>query len=154
MSAFDDAIADGVDVITISIVLNDIPPFQRDPIAIGAFHALAKGILTVNSAGNDGPKISTVTSSAPWVFSVAASITNRAFMADVVLGNGKILVVRNKKHFYLYHQRTFVRFNQFNSYFLMKQGRSVNTYDLNGTKYPLVYGKSAALSTCNETKAR
>ncbi|CAH2069450.1 unnamed protein product [Thlaspi arvense] len=125
MSAFDDAAADGVDIITISIVLDNIPPFNQDPIAIGAFHALAKGILTVNSAGNEGPKASTVTSTAPWVFSVAASITNRAFMAKVVLEDGKTLV-----------------------------GRSVNTYDLNGTKYPLVYGKSAALSTCTEDKAK
>ncbi|EOA12376.1 hypothetical protein CARUB_v10025945mg [Capsella rubella] len=125
MSAFDDAIADGVDVITISIVLDNIPPFEEDPIAIGGFHAMAKGILTVNAAGNDGPKISTVTSTAPWVFSVAASITNRAFMTKVLLGDGKILV-----------------------------GRSVNTYDLNGTKYPLVYGKSAALSKCSLDKAR
>ncbi|KFK27428.1 hypothetical protein AALP_AA8G381300 [Arabis alpina] len=125
LSAFDDAIADGVDVITISIVLDNIPPFKEDPIAIGAFHAMGKGILTVNSAGNNGPKRSTVSSSAPWVFSVAASVTNRAFVANVVLGDGKILV-----------------------------GRSVNTYDLNGTKYPLVYGKSAALSTCSEDKAR
>lgn len=30
----------------------------------------------------------------------------------------------------------------------------MNTYDLNGTKYPLVYGKSAALSTCSVDKAR
>ncbi|KAG7534798.1 Peptidase S8/S53 domain [Arabidopsis thaliana x Arabidopsis arenosa] len=125
ISAFDDAIADGVDVITISIILDDIPPFEEDPIAIGGFHAMAVGVLTVNAAGNNGPKISTVSSTAPWVFSVAASITNRAFMAKVVLGDGKILI-----------------------------GRSVNTYDLNGTKYPLVYGKSAALSTCSEEKAR
>ncbi|CAH8280203.1 unnamed protein product [Arabidopsis lyrata] len=126
ISAFDDAIADGVDIITISIILDDIPPFEEDPIAIGGFHAMAVGVLTVNAAGNKGPKISTVSSTPPWVFSVAASITNRAFMAKVVLGDhGKILI-----------------------------GRSVNTYDLNVTKYPLVYGKSAALSTCSVDKAR
>jgi len=103
MSAFDDAIADGVDVISISIVLDNIPPFEEDPIAIGAFHAMAVGVLTVNAAGNNGPKISTVTSTAPWVFSVAASVTNRAFMAKVVLGDGKILIVRIKKESYLCH---------------------------------------------------
>lgn len=98
MSAFDDAIADGVDVINISIVLDNTPPFEEDPIAIGGFHAMAKGILTVNAAGNDGPRISTVTCTAPWVFSVAASVTNRAFMTKVVLGDDKILLVRIKKH--------------------------------------------------------
>lgn len=115
---------------------------------------MAKGILTVNAAGNDGPKISTVTSNAPWVFSVAASVTNRAFMAKVVLGNGKILIVRNKKQSYLYSHIIFVGLNNFNSYGFMKQGRSVNTYDLNGTKYPLVYGESAALSTCSQNRAK
>lgn len=92
-----------MDIITISIILDDIPPFEEDPIAIGGFHAMAVGVLTVNAAGNNGPKISTVSSTAPWVFSVAASITNRAFMAKVVLGDGKILIVRIKKNSYICH---------------------------------------------------
>ncbi|KAL9294094.1 putative cucumisin [Arabidopsis thaliana] len=123
LAAFDDAIADKVDIITISIGGDNSSPFEEDPIAIGAFHAMAKGILIVNSAGNSGPEPSTVASIAPWMFTVAASNTNRAFVTKFVLGNGKTIV-----------------------------GRSVNSFDLNGKKYPLVYGKSAS-SSCGAASA-
>ncbi|CDY32660.1 BnaA02g07220D [Brassica napus] len=118
LAAFDDAIADGVDIISISVNMGYPSPFDEDPVAIGAFHAIAKGILTVNSAGNNGPEPKTLESVAPWILTVAASNTNRAFITKVVLGNGKTLV-----------------------------GKSVNTLGLNGTMYPLVYGKSAVNSS-------
>ncbi|XP_019085742.1 PREDICTED: subtilisin-like protease SBT4.5 [Camelina sativa] len=124
LAAFDDAIADKVDLITISIGGDNGSPFEADPIAIGAFHAMAKGILTINSAGNSGPQSSTVASIAPWIFTVAASNTNRAFVTKVVLGNGKTVV-----------------------------GRSVNSFELNGRKHPLVYGQSAS-SSCGDASAR
>jgi len=96
LSSFDDAIADGVDLITISIGFQFPSIFEDDPIAIGAFHAMAKGILTVSSAGNSGPKPTTVSHVAPWIFTVAASTTNRGFITKVVLGNGKTLAVSIK----------------------------------------------------------
>ncbi|KAL1213994.1 Subtilisin-like protease SBT4.13 [Cardamine amara subsp. amara] len=119
LSAFDDAIADGVDLITISLG-GARRPLERDPIAIGAFHAMAKGILTVNSAGNSGPYEYSVTGLVPWILCVAASTTNRGFVTNVVLGNGTTLA-----------------------------GKSLNSFDLKGNKYPLVYGKSAASSNCD-----
>ncbi|VVB16516.1 unnamed protein product [Arabis nemorensis] len=124
LSAFDDAIADGVDLITLSIDGYTFP-FEQEPTAIGAFHAMAKGILTVNSADNSGPTPGLISSVAPWIFSVGASTTNRGFVNKVVLGNGKTLV-----------------------------GKSVNAFDLKGKKYPLVYGKSAALPTCDTESAK
>ncbi|XP_020874639.1 subtilisin-like protease SBT4.12 isoform X1 [Arabidopsis lyrata subsp. lyrata] len=124
LSAFDDAIADGVDLITISIGFTFASIFEDDPIAIGAFHAMDKGILTVSSAGNSGPNPTTVSHVAPWIFTVASSTTNRGFITKVVLGNGKTLV-----------------------------GRSVNAFDMKGKKYPLVYGKSAASSACDAKTA-
>ncbi|CDY32681.1 BnaA02g07430D [Brassica napus] len=111
LSAFDDAIADGVDVISISIGDDNAIPYEKDPIAIGAFHAMAKGILTVNSAGNSGPTPNSVASVAPWILTVAASTTNREFLTKVVLENGRTL-----------------------------SGRSVNAFDLKGKNYPLVEG--------------
>ncbi|KAF8049041.1 hypothetical protein N665_2318s0007 [Sinapis alba] len=111
LSAFDDAIADGVDVISISLGDDHANPYEKGPIAIGAFHAMAKGILTVNSAGNSGPSPNSVGSVAPWILTVAASTTNREFLTKVVIRNGKTLV-----------------------------GRSVNPFDLKGKDYPLVRG--------------
>lgn len=93
LSAFDDAIADGVDIITISIGGDTALEYERDVIAIGAFHAMAKGILTVNSAGNSGPTAGVVSCVAPWILAAAASTTNRGFVTKVVLGDGKTLVV-------------------------------------------------------------
>jgi hypothetical protein len=55
LAAFDDAIADGVDIITLSLGSEIIYEFLKDPIAIGSFHAMEKGILTVQAAGNNGP---------------------------------------------------------------------------------------------------
>lgn len=94
LAAFDDAIADGVDIITISIGGASASEYTQDPIAIGSFHAMAEGILTVNSAGNSGPESGSVASVSPWMLSVAASTTDRSYITKVVLGNGKTLVVR------------------------------------------------------------
>ncbi|KAJ6309890.1 hypothetical protein OIU76_014769 [Salix suchowensis] len=55
LSAFDDAIADGVDIITIAIGESHAQEFDSDVIAIGGFHSMEKGILTLQSAGNEGP---------------------------------------------------------------------------------------------------
>ncbi|KAK9156553.1 hypothetical protein Scep_003127 [Stephania cephalantha] len=93
LKAIDDAIKDGVDIISISISMSSIfqSDFLSDPIAIGAFHANQKGVMVVCSAGNEGPDLSTVVNSAPWIFTVAASTIDRAFLSTVVLGNGHIL---------------------------------------------------------------
>ena len=57
---------------------------------------MAKGVLTVNSADNSGPTPASVSSVAPWIFTVAASNTNRGFVNKVVLGNGKTIEVNNQ----------------------------------------------------------
>ena len=93
MAAFDDAIADGVDIISISVGSGEASPFFNDSIAIGAFHAMQKGILTSHSAGNRGPDYGSTASVAPWLISVAASTTDRLFVDKVVLGDGRTLVV-------------------------------------------------------------
>ncbi|KAJ8528452.1 hypothetical protein K7X08_022144 [Anisodus acutangulus] len=110
LAAFDDAIADGVDIISLSV--GGTSPYQyfEDSIAIGAFHAMKNGILTSNSAGNSGPGPQTVTNVSPWSLSVAASTIDRRFVTDVQLGNGEVY-----------------------------EGVSINTFDLED-QYPLVYG--------------
>ena len=93
MKAFDDAISDGVDIISISISQDHPGDIAYDPIAIGAFHAIQKGILTVQAAGNAGPRLFSITGVAPWIFSVAASNTDRRIINRVLLGDGSVVEV-------------------------------------------------------------
>ncbi|MFS8029423.1 putative cucumisin [Helianthus anomalus] len=52
LSAFDHAIADGVDIISVSITRPNRVELTFDLVAIGAFYAKEKEILTVNATGN------------------------------------------------------------------------------------------------------
>ncbi|KAG6756723.1 hypothetical protein POTOM_040163 [Populus tomentosa] len=92
LKAFDEAIHDGVDVLSLSIG-SSIPLFsdidERDGIATGSFHAVAKGITVVCGASNDGPSGQTVQNTAPWILTVAASSMDRAFPTPITLGNNK-----------------------------------------------------------------
>ncbi|GJX66490.1 cucumisin, partial [Tanacetum coccineum] len=87
LAAFDDAIADGVNIISLSVGGSDPVSYFDDPIAIGAFHAMKNNILTSNSAGNDGPFHGSITSLSPWLLSVAANSIDRKFLTQIVLGN-------------------------------------------------------------------
>ncbi|KAK1439454.1 hypothetical protein QVD17_05272 [Tagetes erecta] len=114
LAGFDMAIADGVDVISISI--GGTPRhFFQDSIAIGAFHAMKKGIFVSCSAGNEGPYPLTIKNIAPWVITVAASSTDRQFVSDVKLGNGETI-----------------------------KGIGVNTFSPKKKMYPLISGTRAA----------
>ncbi|OIT07443.1 co(2)-response secreted protease [Nicotiana attenuata] len=95
MKAFDDAIADGVDIINLSIGQPAGTEFEysTNPIAIGAFHAVEKGIFVVASAGNDGPLRETVVNVAPWIFTVAATTIDRNIETHIPLGGNKLIKV-------------------------------------------------------------
>lgn len=95
LAAFDDAIADGVDIISISIGGPTSKEYFIDVTAIGAFHAMRKGILTSVSAGNDGPSPGSITNVAPWFLSVAASTIDRKFFTTLQLGNNRTYQVIN-----------------------------------------------------------
>ncbi|XP_039042753.1 subtilisin-like protease SBT4.6 [Hibiscus syriacus] len=124
LAGFDDAVADGVDILTVSLG-SDPSEFYSDPVAIGAYHAAEKGILVMQSAGNSGASgLQSVSSVAPWILSVAASTMDRLIIDNVVLGNGNTLI-----------------------------GYSVNSFTLNRTKVPLVYGSQAS-TECDENSAR
>ncbi|KAL3851433.1 hypothetical protein ACJIZ3_013315 [Penstemon smallii] len=110
LAAIDDAIDDGVDVLSISIGTKDPTPFNQDGIAIGALHAIKKNIVVACSAGNLGPAPSTLSNPAPWIITVGASSVDRKFIASVVLGNG-----------------------------LKLEGQTVTPYNLEEKLYPLVY---------------
>lgn len=95
LAAFDDAIADGVDVLSVSLGgLVDGEVFTEG-ISIGSFHAARSGVLVAAAAGNEGPAYATVANTAPWIFTVGASTTDRLLVSKVQLGDGSILTVRN-----------------------------------------------------------
>ncbi|XP_021295311.1 cucumisin-like [Herrania umbratica] len=124
LAAFDDAIADGVDIISLSVGTAIPRDYFNDSIAIGAFHAMRNGVLTVNSAGNQGPDRATITNFSPWSLSVAASTIDRKFFTKVQLGNNMIY-----------------------------EGASINTFDLKNEMYPIIHGGTAPNTTGNFTWA-
>ncbi|KAF5740474.1 hypothetical protein HS088_TW11G00543 [Tripterygium wilfordii] len=88
LAAFDDAIADGVDIL--SLLLGTIE-FKIDAIAIGAFHAVANGMTVVCSAGNGGPSLGSVVNDAPWILTIATTTIDRDFESDVVMGDKTVI---------------------------------------------------------------
>ncbi|KAJ8632445.1 hypothetical protein MRB53_025781 [Persea americana] len=92
LKAFDEAIKDGVDVLSLSLGLGLGSTVVLDAIAVGSFHAVAKGITVVCSTGNSGPRSQTVENVAPWVISVAASTMDRSFPSPITLGNNQTIL--------------------------------------------------------------
>ncbi|XP_047053182.1 subtilisin-like protease SBT1.4 [Lolium rigidum] len=86
-AAIDEAIADGVDVLSISLGFD--ADLYIDPVMIASFRAVRAGIFVSTPAGNEGPYDAPVGNLAPWVCTVGASTMNREFRAPVSLGNGK-----------------------------------------------------------------
>ncbi|CAN1276735.1 Subtilisin-like protease SBT5.3 [Linum perenne] len=89
LAAFDAAIQDGVDILSLSLGSSSPRSYDSDTIAIGSFHAVRNGITVVCSAGNSGPYPSSVTNVSPWILTVAASTVDRRFLSNVTLGNGQ-----------------------------------------------------------------
>ncbi|WRX30499.1 Peptidase S8/S53 domain - like 10 [Theobroma cacao] len=85
LAAMDQAISDGVDIMSLSLGFQQTPYFQ-DIIAIASLSAIQKGIVVVCAAGNDGAQNSTH-NAAPWITTVGAGTLDRSFTATVTLGN-------------------------------------------------------------------
>ncbi|XP_047331645.1 cucumisin-like [Impatiens glandulifera] len=109
MTAFDDAINDGVDIISYSLGQHIVSNYFNNVLYIGSFHAMTKGILTTMAGGNNGPGMGTIGNISPWALTVAASRTDRKFITNLKLGDGTTL-----------------------------EGISVNTFDPNGF-FPIVH---------------
>ncbi|KAF6259227.1 peptidase S8/S53 domain-containing protein [Scenedesmus sp. NREL 46B-D3] len=86
IAALDKAVADGVDVLNLSLggSTYEFP----DMLATALMHVTRAGIFVAAAAGNDGPDDGAVQNAAPWVTTVAASSHNRAVRATAVLTSG------------------------------------------------------------------
>ncbi|PIA56506.1 hypothetical protein AQUCO_00700684v1 [Aquilegia coerulea] len=87
LAGMDQAITDGVDVISISMGTAWTPLYE-DPMAIAGFAAMEKGVFVSVSAGNDGPYPMRVENASPWLLTVGASTIDRQNSATLTLGNG------------------------------------------------------------------
>ncbi|KZV35395.1 subtilisin-like protease [Dorcoceras hygrometricum] len=88
LAGIDQAVADGVDVLSISLSYRRTDLYEN-PIAIAGFGAREKGILVSLSAGNRGPSTATLLEGIPWAFVVASGTVDRWFAGTLTLGNGK-----------------------------------------------------------------
>lgn len=86
LAAFDEALSDGVNVISASFGLAPpLPSLFASAADIGSFHAMQMGVSVVFSAGNEGPYPSLVSNVAPWAICVGASQIDRTFPTKVVI---------------------------------------------------------------------
>ncbi|PSS29330.1 Subtilisin-like protease [Actinidia chinensis var. chinensis] len=92
LAGMDQAIADGIDIMSLSLGFTETPFFDENPIAVGAFAAMEKGIFVACAAGNSGPHAYTILNGAPWITTVGAGTIDRDYAADVTLGDGDIAV--------------------------------------------------------------
>lgn len=88
LAAFDDAIHDGVHILSLSLgTSGPQADYSKDAVALGSFHAVSQGIVIVTSVGNEGTSGS-ASNIAPWMITVGASSIDRDFTSDINLGNG------------------------------------------------------------------
>ncbi|XP_072987183.1 subtilisin-like protease 4 [Typha latifolia] len=88
LAGIDQAILDGVDVLSMSLGSLKPQPMFSSANGIGTFSAIKKGIFPSICAMNNGPFERTVINDFPWVLTVGASTHDRRITAIVKLGNG------------------------------------------------------------------
>lgn len=86
LAAMDQAVADGVDVLSLSLAFT-LSPYFQDVVAIASLSAIEKGIVVVCAAGNSGSP-NTTNNGAPWITTIGAGTTDRSFTSSMTLGNG------------------------------------------------------------------
>ena len=89
IAAVDQAIKDGVDILSMSLgfELGKDKFFEEDPVAVATFAAMEKGIFVSASAGNTGRLPGTINNGAPWLTTVGAGTVDRDFEGALTLGD-------------------------------------------------------------------
>ncbi|XP_047945871.1 subtilisin-like protease SBT3 [Salvia hispanica] len=90
LACIDQAVADGVHIISISLGYEAATLFDN-PIATATFGAREKGIVVCKSGGNRGPLTATIRDGIPWEIVVASGVIDRWFAGTITLGNGKTI---------------------------------------------------------------
>ncbi|KAG6409257.1 hypothetical protein SASPL_132292 [Salvia splendens] len=91
LAGMDQAVADGVDIISVSIS-SRAENLYESPFAIASFGAREKGIMVCTSAGNRGTRgVRTIFKGVPWAMVVASGTVDRWFAGTLTLGNGKTI---------------------------------------------------------------
>ncbi|XVE55870.1 hypothetical protein DITRI_Ditri03aG0191900 [Diplodiscus trichospermus] len=83
LAAMDQAIADGVDIMSLSLG-SKLTPYFKNVIAIASLSTIEKGIVVVCATGNKGAYNSSE-NGAPWITTVGAGTLDRSFIATSVL---------------------------------------------------------------------
>ncbi|KAJ4842754.1 hypothetical protein Tsubulata_013375 [Turnera subulata] len=92
IAAIDQAVLDGVDLLTLSVGPDEPPEDTLTFLSVfevSILYARRAGVLVVQAAGNHGPDPSSVVSYSPWALGVAACSTDRTYPATLLLGNGQ-----------------------------------------------------------------
>ncbi len=96
LKAIDDAVADGMDILNLSLG-SDLPSrIEDDPLVQAVENAAAAGVIVVVSAGNSGPDWDTIASpaTAPSALTVGASTNSRTFGSSVAFeGHDAVLAL-------------------------------------------------------------
>ncbi|KAE8683328.1 Subtilisin-like protease SBT1.7 [Hibiscus syriacus] len=87
-AAMDRAIADGVNILSMSIGGRP-SEYYLDVVAIGAFSAVVHGVFVSCSAGNGGPVPGSLSNVEPRIATIGAGTLDREFPTLITLGNGE-----------------------------------------------------------------
>jgi hypothetical protein len=95
IAACDQAVADGVDILSLSLGPNSPPGGSISTflniLDVALLNAVKANVLVVQAAGNGGPYDQTVTSFSPWIITVGAGVDDRSYPNTLTLGNTTVL---------------------------------------------------------------
>uniref|UniRef100_J3M014 Peptidase S8/S53 domain-containing protein n=1 Tax=Oryza brachyantha TaxID=4533 RepID=J3M014_ORYBR len=93
IAAVDQAVEDGVDIISLSLAPTSVtsgPASFLNLLETQLLLATKAGISVVQAVGNGGPDANSIVSFSPWITSVGASTTDRKYNKSIITGNGQV----------------------------------------------------------------